>query len=156
MRARRPSESAAPKVLASRSAFSLVEVAMALGIASFAIISLLGLMTVSLDASKRAYEDTTVSSIAQTVLSEVRTNGFDRLANGNPFPDRYFSYDGTPLPSPESAYYKCNVRSLAHTSPDLPAAALKTSAGVRISLAFFWPPTNTKTNEVFETTIARF
>lgn len=127
---------------------------MALGIASFVLISLLGLMTVSLDASKRAYEDTTVASIAQTVLSEARTNGFDNLGSLNA--NRYFSYEGTPLPSPDSAYYKCNIRGLAHTSTNLPSSALKSTAGVRVSLAFFWPPNSPKTNEIFETTIAKF
>lgn len=126
---------------------------MALGIASFAIISLLGLMTISLDASKRAYEDTTVASIAQTVLSEVRTNGFASLVSDN---DRYFSYDGTPVSGAGGAYYKCNIKGLAHDSAALPAAALKTSSGVRIRMAFFWPPSNPKTNEIFETTIAKF
>lgn len=129
---------------------------MALGIASFVLISLLGLMTVSLNASKRAYEDTTVASIAQTVLSEIRIDGFGRLTNGTPFSDRYFSYDGTSLSGPENAYYKCNIRSFAHTSGVLPSSALKATAGVRVSLAFFWPPNSTKTNEIFETTIAKF
>ena len=138
----------------SSPAFSLVEVAMALGIASFVLISLLGLMTVSLDAGKRAYEDTTVANITQVVMSEIRTNNFTNL--GSLPPDRYFSYEGTSLPTQDGAYYRCNIQSMAHSSADLPASARQSSAGLRVRLLFFWPPTNSKTNEIFETTVAKY
>jgi len=127
---------------------------MALGLASFVLISLLGLMTVSLDAGKRAYEDTTVASVAQVVMSEVKTNSFSAL--GNLSLDRYFSYDGRSLPTADGAHYRCNVEAMAHSSPELPEAVRQASAGVRVRLLFFWPPTNLKTNEIFETTVAKY
>lgn len=152
MRVRRPSAWFGNKGRVD--AFSLVEVAMALGIASFVLISLLGLMTVSLNAGKRAYEDTSVAAIAQTVASEVRTNSFSSLF-AQSF-DRYFAYDGVPLPSADGAYYRCSVSTMVHSSPELPEAMRKAANAVRLRLTFFCPPSNPSTNEIFETTIAKY
>jgi len=139
-----------PKSTTRTGAFSLVEVAIAMGIASFVLISLLGLMTVSMDASRRSYEDTTVASLAQTVVSELKTTNFNSIV-ATTF-DRYFTYDGTPTNSAGS-YYLCHGQVMAHTSPNLPAAATNTKVGARLRLDFFW---NGKTNESFETSLAQY
>jgi uncharacterized protein (TIGR02598 family) len=133
--------------------FSLVEVALALGIVSFVLLSLLGLMTVSLDAGRRSYEDTTVASLAQVVANELRTNSYSSLPNTN-F-ERYFSYDGEPSDA-GAAHYRCTIQAETHTSAELPSAVRDASQGVRLRLSFFWPPDNPRTNEIFETTIARY
>lgn len=135
-------------------AFSLVEVAIALGIVSFALIALLGLMTASLNSGKRAYEDTTIASLTQRVVTEIKTNTFANLAGLDR--DLYFTYDGTPVAGTDGAYYRCRLQSLAHASADLPAAAKNSAHGLRVRLAFFCPPENPKTNEIFETTIAKY
>ena len=131
---------------------------MALGIASFVLISLLGLMTVSVDAGKKAYEDTTVASIAQTVISHIKTNDFATVANHQMDGDRFFTYDGDSLGTINngSAYYRCKVATSAHSSGDLPAAVKNGAQGQRVQMLFFWPPNNPKTNEVFETTLSRY
>lgn len=135
-----------------------MEVALALGIASFVLISLLGLMTASVDAGKKAYEDTTVASIAQTVISQIKTNSFADLTNHRADGDRFFTYDGEALGPANNGngYYRCKVVTSAHNSPELPAAMKNGAQGQRVRMLFFWPPENPKTNEVFETTISRF
>lgn len=133
-------------------AFSLIEVAIAMGIASFVLISLLGLMTISMSASKRSNEDTTVASLAQTVIAELKTNSFSSLSSTN-F-DRYFRYDGQSQDgSNGETYFRCYVETSPHTATDLPLAARKPAAGVRARLTFIW---SGKTNEIFETTVAKY
>ena len=135
--------------------FSLIELAIAMGIVSFVLISLLGLMTVSMGASKRSYEDTTVANLAQIVVSELKTNDYSVASAMNA--DRFFRYDGSPFtntPTPsDPSYYQCHIQAQAHTSIALPASARNTNAGFRLRLDFMW---SGKTNETFETTIARY
>ncbi len=57
-----------------RIAFSLVEVVLALGITSFALIAILGLLTVGLDTSRDSIDDTVVSLLGQDAYTRVRAD----------------------------------------------------------------------------------
>jgi uncharacterized protein (TIGR02598 family) len=61
-------------------AFSLVEVAIALGIVSFVLLAISGLVGVGLDASKSAQVDTLQAAAARTLLSSAATNEFGSLS----------------------------------------------------------------------------
>lgn len=56
----------------SNRAFSLIEVALALGIIAFALVAILGMIPVGLNASRDAIDDTRTSLIAQDVANRVR------------------------------------------------------------------------------------
>ena len=56
-------------------AFTLVEVAIALGVAGFCLVSIFGLLTVGLSSSQAATEQTVAQDILSTVVSELRATG---------------------------------------------------------------------------------
>jgi len=58
-----------------QSAFSLVEIVLALGVVAFSVIAILGLFPVALDAARESQRQTTATLIAQTVFSELKTTG---------------------------------------------------------------------------------
>jgi uncharacterized protein (TIGR02598 family) len=111
--------------------FSLVELALAMGIASFALIALLGLITVGYQTGGDAKDETLISGMAQYVWGELKGRDFDSLTSSI----FYFDAQGSPLPGEEGAAYRC-------------AASFQTVAGLpdvqsnltMAQLAFEWPP----------------
>jgi type II secretory pathway pseudopilin PulG len=57
----------------TRSAFSLVEVTLALGIAAFCLIAVFGLMPVGVQTNRNATSQTATTSILSSVVSDIRT-----------------------------------------------------------------------------------
>lgn len=135
-------------------AFSLVEIALALGLVTFVIISLLGLLASGLRSGKDSHEDTTLAAIARTALTDLRTNSFSSLQGLRT--ERFFGYDGEPLGSgSDRAFYKCRIENLPHKL-DWPAPGVASNA-VRLSLIVTWPQGATNANEqAFETMISRY
>ena len=89
--------------------FGLVEIAIALGIVSFALLSLIGLMVVGLNASKAAREDTVVASLSRNVLANLKTLSYPQLATLSTT-NYYYTYDGVATNSVAgSAYYECKA-----------------------------------------------
>ena len=90
--------------------FSLVEVVLALGICAFALISLLSLTPISLDAARHASEITRITKAFQEVSSELTQNKFTNV-QGMTATSWYFDYDGNALPvtnpptAPLNTYY---------------------------------------------------
>ena len=76
-----------------RKGFSLVEVTMALGILSFAIVGLLGLMPVGLQTMRDAIDDSTTSLIARRFIGEYRQNSLDAIL-AQPISQRSFDFEG--------------------------------------------------------------
>ena len=90
--------------------FTLVEIALALGIFAFAIVAIMALFPVGLRSANESRVETIVTQIARTVLSDLRTGPFNQarifvkpipLANGqkpisnieNPGAYHYIAYD---------------------------------------------------------------
>src|SRR5688572_1004797 len=72
-------------------AFSLVEVALALGVISFAIIGLLGLMTASQQTARESIDRTDGSLLFQKVVNQLKLKPYDKeqqavLENPEVFP----------------------------------------------------------------------
>lgn len=84
--------------------FGLVEVAMSLGIVSFALLALFGLMSVGLSSGKTSREDMICTGLAMTAFSELRGLPFVDLPTGTNF---YFTYEGGRLSTSNNAYYEC-------------------------------------------------
>ena len=57
-----------------RFAFSLIEVVLALGIVSFALVAILGLLSVGLDSSRESIDDTAVTLLGQDAYNRVCTD----------------------------------------------------------------------------------
>jgi uncharacterized protein (TIGR02598 family) len=71
----------------SRSAFSLVEVVLALGVISFAIVAILGVFPVGLNTSHSAQDETRAPQIAQMILASLSSQALKRDAAGQPVLD---------------------------------------------------------------------
>ena len=72
-------------------AFSLVECALALGIVSFVLVSMLGLLPVGLAAFRESINDTIRAQIVETVVSRLREHPFATLSNQT----YYFDSEGS-------------------------------------------------------------
>lgn len=68
----------------SRNAFSLVEVALAVGIISFALVAVLGLLGVGINASRDSSDDTKIAFIMQDVSARVRAEASSLTLATNP------------------------------------------------------------------------
>ena len=106
--------------------FSLIEVVIALGIMGFALVSILGLMTVGLHSSKTSREYTLLSAMAQEVIADVRSQPYDTLATQT----YTFDEEGN-LTTGTDAVYECKTQ-FAPVNPNQPGLT-------RVSLQFSWP-----------------
>lgn len=142
-----------PQTLA---AFSLVEIAMALGLAAFGIISLMGVLRLAIESDETAGRDTRFATMTRQVMSEMRSAPFDALwtetpsenagvapSMGDPVPSKYyFNSEGVPLSPSDAqagndALYVCVVTKI-------PDEYTKNADGtmynqLRAELVFRWP-----------------
>src|SRR6266498_3315923 len=72
-RGMRPSEEM-KRPLAKKAAFSLAEVTLALGVAAFCLIAVLGLLPTSLKTQQASIQQTTANQIISTIRSEERAD----------------------------------------------------------------------------------
>lgn len=102
---------------AKQKAFSLIEVTLAIGIVAFAMIPLLGLVPVGLNAAQSSMRET-----ANTHILNQISGGLDRL----PFGDRidqyiaqtlYFDYNGAPVPTAAESIFTVSMTALAPSFP---------------------------------------
>ncbi len=112
-------------------AFSLVEVVIALGVISFALVSMIGLMGVGINASRQSSENTALTAMISQVLGKVRAS-----SNAPPATNFFFDADGLPLTNSAGAIYQCAVSS---TNP--PATEISDVSGnfLKATLVFTWP-----------------
>jgi hypothetical protein len=61
-----------------RSGFTLTEIAVALGIFSFALVSLLGMLSVGLKNSRKATLQTSASNVLSAIASDIQSSTFDK------------------------------------------------------------------------------
>ncbi len=111
----------APKRIIPASAFSLVEVVVAIGIVSFAVLSTFGLLSVATDTNRRARDEQSAAQLAENEFQRIRS-----LSSAN-FPattyvTRYYDTSlndlGTTLTS--AAIYQLQI---AIVTPAAPAPA---------------------------------
>ena len=100
-----------PRLAARRTrAFSLVEVTLAMGIMSFALVGLMGLLPIGVSTFHNATDSSTGTQIAQRLLNEAQQTDFDQLIAAAPTPltFRYFDDQGnevTPANKTQAVYY---------------------------------------------------
>jgi uncharacterized protein (TIGR02598 family) len=94
------------------SAFSLVEVTLAIGVAAFCLIAVMGLLPVATQTSRKASQQTTANAILSAVIADLRTvpkgagnsskqfkTNFPNNANSPNY--LYFSNDGSTASKPD-------------------------------------------------------
>lgn len=95
--------------------FSLVEVTLALGIVSFSLVGLLGLLPVGLSNFREARQTMYSAEMIQTLLGKARSMDFTTLQNATQ--TYYFDAEGVLLDSQgSSAFYKAEVVNPANLS----------------------------------------
>jgi type II secretory pathway pseudopilin PulG len=67
----------------ARSGFSLIEVTLALGVAGFCLIAIMGLLPVGLKTNQAAIQQTTANGILSAVVSDIRSVGKGAIGPGN-------------------------------------------------------------------------
>ncbi len=117
--------------------FTLIEVVLALGVLSFAMVSLLGMIPMGLSTFKDAMNTTVESHIVQAVANDLLLTDFSNLGNASS-PSRYFDDQGLELPDAGSnPIYTATVtaQSLA-AAPNSPIGLATAAAGssVRIQI----------------------
>jgi len=100
--------------------FSLVEVVMAIGVVSFAFMSVLGLLPVGMKTFRSAINTSVSGQIFQRIVNEAQQTDFDTLVGAAPVV-RYFDDQGNEAASADKAIYQVKTRILASTG--LPAGA---------------------------------
>jgi uncharacterized protein (TIGR02598 family) len=98
------------------SAFSLIEITLALGIVAFALLAVFGLLPVAIDSSRESAKDATFAAITKRVVSDVRSRGYDWLTDSASTPAKsaiwpyVFDNDGLPLDSGNATLAVNNAR----------------------------------------------
>ena len=117
--------------------FSLIEVAIAMGIVAFVLVALMGLLSVGLNSGKKSSEDTQVASMASQLAGLWRNSTSNHLT---PKTTRlyYFDRDGqqTNTTQAAAAFYACKVVA-GNVAPSEIAA--DTTNLVRVQMIFTWP-----------------
>ncbi len=115
---------------------------MAIGIVSFAILSVLGTMSVGLSTVRDAKKETTSAQIAAQIGSGMSQTPFANLAafaTGGPY---FFDDSGRKLDSLQSASFSARVEAVSTAYPGAPSDVLTTSASKwRITVSSLRPGT---------------
>ena len=109
-------------------AFSLVEVVLAIGVLTFALTSMIGLLGVAMQSDKSSGSATALAAMSQQVYNTLRSIPFASLPANTNF---YFDSDGSEC-GPETPVYTCRVEVAG--DPDLAAGNL-----ARVQMRFTWP-----------------
>jgi uncharacterized protein (TIGR02598 family) len=159
------------KLFTKTSAFSLVEVALAMGVASFALTGILSLLSVSLDSSKASTDDTVLATMANDVVVGLRRQPFDNAKQyieaatppvvffdvaGKQIPDSGSGPATTSGPASNRSVYKCTIT--AQPDQNTLGTDGTTANMLRAKLIFQWPasapsPAHTR---VVHASIARY
>ena len=163
----------------TRFGFSLAEVTLALGIASIALLSVVGLLSLAMNTSGTAGEDTSLTTMAGLITGDLHAAPFDQLGRSTPrlpmadgetipatFVDSiyYFTQEGVPLSaaataSSPDAHFECVVKKSVDES-------FRSVGGVsnlvQMQLNFTWPvstspdPDKRPGKSTFHASIARY
>jgi uncharacterized protein (TIGR02598 family) len=130
--------------VAKNAAFSLVEVTLALGVAGFCLLAILGLLPAGLKTNEAAVEQTAATGILSAVSTDLRaTPGWQAVSeqfaiaippnpvSGSQPATLYFSEDGKLKTSPADARYRLTVACLDNGQNE--------KAPTLLSLRVSWP-----------------
>lgn len=116
-------------------AFSLVEVALALGVTSFALMSMLGVMSVGLTTVKDASDQTMHAQILAQMSAAVSQIPFDDIEGFSEQSPFFFDQTGRKV-APTAAMYRVRLQAEVGASyPDSPADLANAARTVRIEIS---------------------
>jgi uncharacterized protein (TIGR02598 family) len=123
--------------------FSLIEVALAVGVLSFGMLATVGLLPVGMSTFHQAIDTSIGSQIVQHVINDARQSDFTALLTSTTSqptpayvlqPVRYFDYQGNELTSSANSVYEVNTR--ISPQPTLPnSLSLGTLVSVTVQIA---------------------
>ena len=140
-----------------KSAFSLIEVVLALALISFALLSMVGLLSTGLKSSRESGEDTSLAFCTETAQEILRSKGFlnaltqAAYATNDTIPDFYFDSAGclqcdtnglVLTASNSESLYGCTV---TRVLPAVPPVQTTTNL-LMLQLKFSWPLAAPATN----------
>lgn len=99
---------------AHHSGFSLVELVLAIGIVSFAFVSLFALLPAGLTTFRKTMDTTIGSQIVHRIINEAQQTDYTTLIN-TPTLDRYFDDQGNEVNSLDNSIYTVEVSITAPT-----------------------------------------
>ena len=94
------------------SGFSLIEVTLALGIVTFALVGAVGVLPTALSSSRQSFNKNRASAIADTVFASFRSSPFQSVC----YLDEQFDSNGVPLASPSTPPLDLNLTTQANAS----------------------------------------
>src|SRR4051812_30802590 len=109
--------------------FTLVEVAMAIGIVSFGFVAILGLLPTSMEVFRASMNLSISTQIAQRLLNDAQQTEFAALTGGEvPLPHhelavRYFDEEGNELPVDKADESIFEAHTVVQSNPKFPDAA---------------------------------
>jgi len=113
--------------------FTLIEVVLSLGLCSFALISLISLLPVSLKAAKKSVEIARTAKLTQQMVAELSQSRFTNLvALSGAVIERTYDYDGNPTTNSNSVHFTLTAR--IHGTTTLPGAADTSSSLARVEI----------------------
>jgi uncharacterized protein (TIGR02598 family) len=140
------------------SGFSLVEVVLSIGIATFGLVAILGLLNAGVDTDGAANRDTTLVAMSDYVLNDLRAEPFDSLWAADPTTARssapttnapadtvyYFTNEGAALAASNAVtnpdlLYQCVVHKLGDSLTQNPKTHFYNQ--LKLQLVFTWPAT---------------
>lgn len=123
--------------------FSLVEIAICMGIAVFVLVALTGLVAVGLEAGRASREDTTVAVIAKNIFGTLSEGKYADIVSQ----ELFYSAEGNPSDA-ATASYRCEIE-----VSDLPPKSAPESFGKSVHLRISWPLQTSSPNEQHFTTV---
>lgn len=116
-----------------RAGFTLIEVVLALGLCSFALVSLVSLLPISLNTARNSVEITRKAKLTQQVIAELAQSRFQSLiALSGTVVQRTFDYDGLPTTESNSIYF--TVRTTVEASTTLPGSSTASPSLARVKI----------------------
>ena len=140
------------KTLSGR-AFTLVEVVLALGVVSFGIISMLGLLTVGLKTFHDAMSQTTETEIAQQMANQLQLATFSTISSQSASTNYCFTQEGVLTNAANAVYFaKINAPSVL-TVPGGSASSTLTTNTLTFVISI-WSANSPQTINAFAIQIA--
>ena len=117
-----------------RSAFTLVEVVIAVGLVGFVLTAILGLAALAANETKNADLKARLAWITESMTSEYQSQRFSAALGTLPA-TTYRDFSGLPVANAADAYFRCDV---ANVTP-VPAPNFTTKNFALLQLTIRWP-----------------
>lgn len=114
--------------------FSLVEVAIAMGIITFSLVSVLGLLPIGLSSFRDATESTIESQIISQITAEASLTPFHALpdyASGSPY---FFDEEGSPTRTEAESTYRAEISLKTPNYPGKPVTINGDLANLQVKI----------------------